>query len=203
MKKNILIPIILSLILIPFLTFGNVISYKREPEGYKITSPVKISVSFDSYRNLCADFYSSSPLYTEKWRLAIYDLNYQNEYFSNEEYPLNTLSGDFTFDLPSGKYVDILTQCWYPGNGSSAGFYDRHDSDPSMEYNNDNPIFEITTPTGNFISLPSDTIQQIKNEFNEVFQDLKPVLPFIIGIWLGFWVIENVIAYFSVKREKW
>jgi hypothetical protein len=53
-----------------------------------------------------------------------------------------------------------------------------------------------------FISLPSNFIQEITNQFNELWQDLAPVLPFIIGIWIAWWVIEHIILWFDMRKYE-
>jgi hypothetical protein len=201
MKKNILIPIILSLILIPFLVFG-AWTYHRTPEGTEITSPITIHLTFDNYNEICVNNASH-------WGIYIVGDGEEGYELCGKLYSPSTKEITENFDIPIGKKISYIAIFCPVDNAQD------YDCGSWVQADNPNPVAleDCTEQTpdycftiikkGNFIFLPSNTIQQIKDEFNEVFQDLKPILPFIIGIWIGFWVVENVIAYFSVKREKW
>lgn len=177
-NKKLFFSILGILIFIPFSVFSAVI-YERTPSDYTIESPVNISVSIDDFYVVC----SRRP----NWQIEIYNTNWETAFWS-EIFTSTTLSASVDFDLPVDSYIYVDICCFLEGEDCGDSDYDY-----TLEYNNDNPIFEIIEPVSPF-ALPINSVNSTIAYIGDLFTSIGGFIWLIIGIPLGFIVIKRVIA---------
>jgi len=178
---------VLALLLLPGLARASV-SYERSPAGYSITSPVVVSISADTIEELCPS-YPDTPF----WKIWAVGIGGSDDYFSVEENSSDTLSGDFTLNLPTGAYSWLLIACLYEEVNWGTGL--------TLEFSYDPGIFEIVEPTigGNILTIPSTFATGMLAYAGRLFLDLQVWILLIIGLPVGFYVIEQAVE----KGQDW
>lgn len=182
MKRNFIL-IIGAFLLLPIFVSAVNIEYVRTPAGYTITNPVSFEVD---------KVLEYKPL-AHSWQIDLMDKDF-NEILS----PCYLVDNQtWTDDFPLNEY--IFTQ-WLA--------YDDYDCIGEgtiwfgyLEYNDEEPIFEIVEPAENFFLVlnPEDITAALAYTAG-LFADIKLLLLLVIGVPIGFYIIKRAITLTS-KRE--
>ena len=114
-------------------------SYSRTPNGSRITGPVSISVSVDSFDDF--GFNSGCGLNSQScdfWGVRVTD--FDNKSFNSKCVSNETLSHTFTFDLPAGSYIEIMAYAGHTQESCERG----GEMSKFLEGNNSGEIFTVT-----------------------------------------------------------
>jgi hypothetical protein len=179
--KKILLPIIISGVLIfPALAFGAV-SYDRVPSGYNVYNPLYFSVSFS---DLLSDWPEIETC--NSWNLSIIDSNSQEHYTSDCE-ATTTTSHTFTETLDPVEYDYVSAYC-YTDEACTIGDYV---DDLILETNAGDVIFDVSN-SGIVFTIPKKATASTTGFMGDIINDWWPFFALIIGLPLGFVVINRI-----------
>lgn len=182
MKK--LFAIILVGLLLPTFSFA-ILTYERNPSDFTFRSPVEISVSVDNFDEI--DVYVW-PEVMNYWTIFVYKTSWEDLYYDPILVASTTLSHTFTIDLPVGSYISV--DAMVCPNSTFEGRNPPCEYGVFLEYDEDNPIFEITGP---LFELPITSVGSTTGILNDLLNDIGPFIWLFIGIPLGFVVVKRII----------
>jgi len=182
--------------ILPTITFGAV-TYSRSPSGTMPTSPITISVSFDDF----ASDFGSLPEY---WTVGLDGDNSGTEIHavSSDCVAVTTTNANFVFgSLPVGG--EVLAIRLYDAN-ESCGDNAVLSPDFLFEGDDENVAFTISASSGGvlFGSNTANVYGLMGAVSTSAFNDVLPWVILIIGILLGFYIVEMLIGTVAPKDER-
>lgn len=165
-------------------------TYSRSPAGDIIQNPVSITIHFDSIADTGCDIINDH----------FWDIEFGSSTFNF--YPpavsLSTLDYTFVADVPITQYNTLSMMCGGNGNGSGGIDLEGGGGDlvpTGLQFENGSPAFEVVNPpSGGFI--PSDFASSVFAYIGSFFSVLSTPVYILIGIGLGLFIVEFIIALF-------
>lgn len=185
MKNKILVfTILFAIFLFPFVVLGQP-AYERNPSGSEIENPVSFTLT-----NVFTEYPSCS-----SWHLKLTPATTS---------PCQTLTTDtWEVSLPLGEYTWLQGECFSSGN-CTTGLEEQWDVEGI-----DNPdvIFEvIATPPppyeGDFITITTSSLASTTAYVGDLFNSISPLVLLAIGVPLGFYIINQIIKFATLRKVK-
>lgn len=170
------------------------ITYDRTPSGDEVTSPVKFYVSLDSFSDTEL---SATSTYYGLWL----NCDFSPDGCATEQYtecvPKTTLIHTFTANPPVGYGTDDIL---FSGDASSTicGTAQQEFDGASMPGETGFEVFA----GGNIISVTPSSIASTTAYIGDLINSVSPFLWLIIGLPLGFWIINETMKFITPKKVK-
>lgn len=184
MKNKILVfTILFVMFLFPFVVLGQP-AYERNPSGSEIENPVSFTLT---------DVFTTYPA-CNSWQLTLTPTATTSQ--------CATLTTDtWEVSLPLGEYTYLNGKCFSDAGCSSLEeTWDVEGSDdPSV-------IFEVVAPPppyeGNIVTITTSSVASTTAYIGDLINSVGPFLWLIIGLPLGFWIINETIKFITPKKVK-
>jgi len=201
MKNKIqLFILLIGLILFLFLGFRFVlgaVDYQRTPSGYTITLPTEVKIFVDVndvIEDICYEYPSAL-----KWKVSIRDT--EENLSETPEFSKTIKMIDWDFDLPVGDYSVVWAKC-----KDGVTWYDAHNLEGDYEQP-ENVIFEVVEPPpppyeGDFITITTSSLASTTAYVGDLFNSISPLVLLAVGVPLGFYIINQIIKFASLRKVK-